>query len=840
MNFEHRWEKVSRIIKILLTDTKFLSRKDWLESFSLVYYLCEDNFERTCIQTRQLLESHVEEIKDELVKADDKLLMYQVNWDKYYRGVQYVSQFCSHIDRLRNHVGAMAFDVWRHRLLQLISSDVINLLKEKIKSESGNTETDSVIHDVIQSFVQIDSFLPEKRQLSTYQTYIEKRYLDDTEEFYRVCIDAQKLLVSDPSEYRAVVLDWLEREKRRCQKYLHKSSLEIVTETRRSQILSSGHLTLLQSEVSDIFKKQGWSTLQNMYQLFKSAIPDKSAIESLSHSFWKYMTERGSHELKTLFQNSKNQNDTALANNFVEWILKVQYEYASVIKDYFDNDKVFLTTLDLALSDIVTPYSNHLNLLQSEVSDIFKKQGWSTLQNMYQLFKSAIPDKSAIESLSHSFWKYMTERGSHELKTLFQNSKNQNDTALANNFVEWILKVQYEYASVIKDYFDNDKVFTFSLDLALSDIVTQKEESSTKTRSSKLLAIYCDFLLREKKVSETEIDKELTMAASVVKYIQERDVFQEFYRKNLAKRLFQNQSISMVSEKYMIEQLRVVCGFGSVDKFNRMDRMVTDIESSSGLNQSFSDYLTESNHNNDLASFHINVLSTGFWPLGRTPTVTARVPEDIQRFVDLFREFYDTKFVGRRLSWLHHKCSGDIILRGFEKSYMVNMSTYQYAVLNLFNRATALTAGEIIRATDLTQENLKNLVESMIGSYDRILTVSPPVSDQFTEASVIRVNENFSNSSMEFKLPSVLPQEIQQARSSINEDRSMFLQAAIIRIMKSRKTMKHNDLVQEVIRQSAGKFQPNISNIKKAIEGLIEKEYLKRNTEMNEVYEYIV
>ena len=722
MNFEHRWEKVSRIIKILLTDTKFLSRKDWLESFSLIYYLCEDDFERTCIQTRQLLESHVEEIKDELVKADDKLLMYQVNWDKYYRGVQYVSQFCSHIDRLRNHVGAMAFDVWRHRLLQLISSDVINLLKEKIKSESGNTETDSVIHDVIQSFVQIDSFLPEKRQLSTYQTYIEKRYLDDTEEFYTVCIDAQKLLVSDPSEYRAVVLDWLEREKRRCQKYLHKSSLEIVTETRRSQILSSGHLTLLQSEVSDIFKKQGWSTLQNMYQLFKSAIPDKSAIESLSHSFWKYMTERGSHELKTLFQNSKNQNDTALANNFVEWILKVQYEYASVIKDYFDNDKVFLTTLDLALSDIVT----------------------------------------------------------------------------------------------------------------------QKEESSTKTRSSKLLAIYCDFLLREKKVSETEIDKELTMAASVVKYIQERDVFQEFYRKNLAKRLFQNQSISMVSEKYMIEQLRVVCGFGSVDKFNRMDRMVTDIESSSGLNQSFSDYLTESNHNNDLASFHINVLSAGFWPLGRTPTVTARVPEDIQRFVDLFREFYDTKFVGRRLSWLHHKCSGDIILRGFEKSYMVNMSTYQYAVLNLFNRATALTAGEIIRATDLTQENLKNLVESMIGSYDRILTVSPPVSDQFTEASVIRVNENFSNSSMEFKLPSVLPQEIQQARSSINEDRSMFLQAAIIRIMKSRKTMKHNDLVQEVIRQSAGKFQPNISNIKKAIEGLIEKEYLKRNTEMNEVYEYIV
>jgi hypothetical protein len=46
--------------------------------------------------------------------------------------------------------------------------------------------------------------------------------------------------------------------------------------------------------------------------------------------------------------------------------------------------------------------------------------------------------------------------------------------------------------------------------------------------------------------------------------------------------------------------------------------------------------------------------------------------------------------------------------------------------------------------------------------------------------------------------------------------------ACIVRIMKSRKQMTHNDLVNEVTRQLASRFQPNPLGIKKRIEGLIE------------------
>lgn len=63
------------------------------------------------------------------------------------------------------------------------------------------------------------------------------------------------------------------------------------------------------------------------------------------------------------------------------------------------------------------------------------------------------------------------------------------------------------------------------------------------------------------------------------------------------------------------------------------------------------------------------------------------------------------------------------------------------------------------------------------------------------------------------------------------------IDAAIVRIMKTKQTMSHPLLIAGVVSQL--KFTATVTDIKRRIESMLEKEYIERDANDSKVYNYI-
>lgn len=72
----------------------------------------------------------------------------------------------------------------------------------------------------------------------------------------------------------------------------------------------------------------------------------------------------------------------------------------------------------------------------------------------------------------------------------------------------------------------------------------------------------------------------------------------------------------------------------------------------------------------------------------------------------------------------------------------------------------------------------------------------------------------------------------------IQQQRGFSIDATIVRILKARKRLAHQELIGEVIHQIQN-FAPDSKLIRQRIEGLIEREYLKRDEINPKYYVYL-
>lgn len=120
-----------------------------------------------------------------------------------------------------------------------------------------------------------------------------------------------------------------------------------------------------------------------------------------------------------------------------------------------------------------------------------------------------------------------------------------------------MLQVHHKYEHLIAETFKNDPLFLSALDKACANVINKRPTEKQLCRSAELVAKYCDSLLKKSKTTESEIDAKLTSSITIFKYIEDKDVYQKFYSRMLAKRLIHEQSQSMDAEEVMINRLKV-------------------------------------------------------------------------------------------------------------------------------------------------------------------------------------------------------------------------------------------------------------------------------------------
>lgn len=179
----------------------------------------------------------------------------------------------------------------------------------------------------------------------------------------------------------------------------------------------------------------------------------------------------------------------------------------------------------------------------------------------------------------------------------------------------------------------------------------------------------------------------------------------------------------------------------------------------------------------------------------------------------------------------------------YDKSYLINIPSMHMVVLLLFNEVSTLGYAEIAEATSIPAADLKRVLQSLACGHYKLL-VKEPKGKEVADSDKFSFNSKFTNKMIKFKVASIAAaketnEEVLASRNKMNEDRNPQIDAAIVRVMKSRRVMDHNNLIAEVTKQLQSRFSPNPVVLKKRIEGLIDRDFLQRQRGNIKTYEYL-
>ncbi|KAI3985879.1 hypothetical protein MKX01_026665 [Papaver californicum] len=249
-------------------------------------------------------------------------------------------------------------------------------------------------------------------------------------------------------------------------------------------------------------------------------------------------------------------------------------------------------------------------------------------------------------------------------------------------------------------------------------------------RIPEFISLFVDCKLRKglDGISEEDVEIFYDKILMLFRYVQEKDVFEKYYKQHLAKRLLSGKSVSEDAERSLIVKLKTECGYQFTSK---LEGMFTDLKTSKDITHGFYASQTAAKAG-DSPTLSIQVLTTGFWPTQRRTSCI--LPAEILGLCERFQAYFLVAHTGRKLTWQMNMGTADLkVTFGKGEKHEINVSTYQMCILMLFNDGDRLSYKDIKLATQLPTSDLKRCLQSLAFVKGKIVLRKEPMSKDIGE-----------------------------------------------------------------------------------------------------------
>ena len=544
----------------------------------------------------------------------------------------------------------------------------------------------------------------------------------------------------------------------------------------RQELFMKIHHNIMSAVLKMVEKQRNGETIEqaqikSIVDSFVSLGLDEADSTKSTLDVYRYYFERPFIKATNLYYKQESSQFVA-ENSVVEYMKKAEIrldEEKARVGLYLHPD-IMVPLMKECLEVLVTAHST---LLRDEFQVLLDNDRQEDLARMYRLLARIT---GGLEPLRTKFEAHVRKAGLAAVEKVAIGGDNIDPKI----YVEALLEVHTQYQKLVDEAFAGESEFVRSLDNACKEFVNRNKVCKTgTTKSPELLAKYADALLKKSAKSPEEADLEnlLVQIMTVFKYVEDKDVFQKFYSRMLAKRLVHTSSASDDAETSMISKLKEACGF---EYTNKLQRMFQDIQISKDLNSAYKEWQEKVLDDEDLKaavdpSYYI--LGTGFWPL-QPPNTNFIPPQDIVKTYERFQKFYFEKHSGRKLTWLWQLCKGEMKVNYIKNTkYTFQVSTYQIAILLLFNDSETVTYEDMQKATALSADNL----DPALGILVKARVILPTQEDAKSEVgTTYALNHNFKNKKVKVNLnlavKSEQKQEVEDTHKTIEEDRKLLMQ----------------------------------------------------------------